>query len=69
MTSFHPEVAVRVLAWAVGRYSCWQELLSAAAEHLTLLGQASGVSDLPDDYRSLLEAVAAAAAETAGPVT
>jgi hypothetical protein len=32
-------------------------------------GQASGVSDLPDDYRSLLEAVAAAAAETGGPVT
>ena len=32
-------------------------------------GQASGVSDLPDDYRSLLEAVRAAAAETGGPVT
>jgi len=31
--------------------------------------QASGVSDLPDDYRSLLEAVAAAAAEAGGPVT
>jgi hypothetical protein len=31
--------------------------------------QASGVSDLPDDYRSLLEAVAAVAAETGGPVT
>jgi len=30
---------------------------------------ASGVSDLPGDYRSLLEAVAAAAAETGGPVT
>ena len=32
-------------------------------------GQASGTGDLPDDYRSLLEAVAAAAAETGGPVT
>ena len=31
--------------------------------------QASGTSDLPDDYRSLVEAVAAAAAETGGPVT
>jgi hypothetical protein len=31
--------------------------------------QASGVSDLPGDYRSLLEAVAAATAETGGPVT
>lgn len=31
--------------------------------------QASGPDDLPDDYRSLLEAVAAAAAETGGPVT
>jgi hypothetical protein len=31
--------------------------------------QAAGVSDLPGDYRSLLEAVAAAAAETGGPVT
>ena len=31
--------------------------------------QASGVSDLPDDYRSLLDAVAAAIAETGGPVT
>jgi hypothetical protein len=31
--------------------------------------QASGVSDLPDDYRSLVEAVSAAAAETGGPVT
>jgi hypothetical protein len=31
--------------------------------------QASGAGDLPDDYRSLLEAVAAAAAETGGPVT
>jgi hypothetical protein len=31
--------------------------------------QASGPGDLPDDYRSLLEAVAAAAAETGGPVT
>jgi hypothetical protein len=31
--------------------------------------QASGTGDLPDDYRSLLEAVAAAAAETGGPVT
>ena len=31
--------------------------------------QASGVSDLPGDYRSLLDAVAAAAAETGGPVT
>jgi hypothetical protein len=32
-------------------------------------GQASGPGDLPGDYRSLLEAVAAAAAETGGPVT
>jgi len=31
--------------------------------------QASGTSDLPDDYRSLAGAVAAAAAETGGPVT
>jgi len=31
--------------------------------------QASGASDLPGDYRSLLEAVAAATAETGGPVT
>lgn len=31
--------------------------------------QASGTGDLPGDYRSLLEAVAAAAAETGGPVT
>jgi hypothetical protein len=31
--------------------------------------QASGASDLPDDYRSLLEAVAAVAAETGGAVT
>ena len=31
--------------------------------------QASGPDDLPDDYRSLLEAVAAAAAETGGAVT
>jgi hypothetical protein len=31
--------------------------------------QASGPGDLPGDYRSLLEAVAAAAAETGGPVT
>ena len=31
--------------------------------------QASGTGDLPDDYRSLVEAVAAAAAETGGPVT
>lgn len=31
--------------------------------------QASGPGDLPDDYRSLAEAVAAAAAETGGPVT
>jgi post-segregation antitoxin (ccd killing protein) len=31
--------------------------------------QASGPGDLPDDYRSLVEAVAAAAAETGGPVT
>ncbi|HEY2262219.1 MAG TPA: hypothetical protein VGI96_06295 [Streptosporangiaceae bacterium] len=31
--------------------------------------QASGTGGLPDDYRSLLEAVAAAAAETGGPVT
>jgi hypothetical protein len=31
--------------------------------------QASGKGGLPDDYRSLLEAVAAAAAETGGPVT
>jgi hypothetical protein len=31
--------------------------------------QASGPGDLPDDYRSLLEAVAAAAAETGGAVT
>jgi hypothetical protein len=31
--------------------------------------QASGPDDLPDDYRSLLEAVTAAAAETGGPVT
>jgi hypothetical protein len=32
-------------------------------------GQASGPGDLPADYRSLVEAVAAAAAETGGPVT
>ena len=32
-------------------------------------GQASGPGDLPGDYRSLLEAVAAAAAEAGGPVT
>lgn len=32
-------------------------------------GQASGPGDLPDDYRSLLEAVAAVAAETGGPVS
>jgi hypothetical protein len=32
-------------------------------------GQASGTGDLPGDYRSLLEAVAAVAAETGGPVT
>ena len=32
-------------------------------------GQASGTGDLPDDYRSLVEAVAAAAAEAGGPVT
>lgn len=31
--------------------------------------QASGPGDLPEDYRSLVEAVAAAAAETGGPVT
>ena len=31
--------------------------------------QASGVSDLPGDYRSLLDAVAAVAAETGGAVT
>jgi hypothetical protein len=31
--------------------------------------QASGPGDLPDDYRSLVEAVAAATAETGGPVT
>ena len=31
--------------------------------------QASGTGDLPDDYRSLVEAVAAVAAETGGPVT
>jgi hypothetical protein len=31
--------------------------------------QVSGTGDLPDDYRSLVEAVAAAAAETGGPVT
>jgi hypothetical protein len=31
--------------------------------------QASGPGDLPDDYRSLLEAVAAAAAQTGGAVT
>jgi hypothetical protein len=31
--------------------------------------QASGPGDLPEDYRSLLEAVTAAAAETGGPVT
>jgi hypothetical protein len=31
--------------------------------------QASGLGDLPGDYRSLLEAVAAAAAEAGGPVT
>src|SRR5690242_17231943 len=31
--------------------------------------QASGPGDLPDDYRSLVEAVASAAAETGGPVT
>ncbi len=31
--------------------------------------QASGAGDLPDDYRSLLEAVAAVAAQTGGPVT
>ena len=31
--------------------------------------QASGPGDLPDDYRSLVEAVAAAAAEAGGPVT
>ena len=31
--------------------------------------QAAGTGDLPDDYRSLVEAVAAAAAETGGPVT
>jgi len=32
-------------------------------------GQASGPGDLPGDYRSLVEAVAAVAAETGGPVT
>ena len=32
-------------------------------------GQASGTGDLPGDYRSLAEAVAAVAAETGGPVT
>lgn len=32
-------------------------------------GQASGTGDLPDDYRSLLEAVAAVAAGTGGAVT
>jgi hypothetical protein len=31
--------------------------------------QASGTGELPGDYRSLLEAVAAVAAETGGPVT
>jgi hypothetical protein len=31
--------------------------------------QASGPGDLPDDYRTLLDAVAAAAAETGGAVT
>jgi hypothetical protein len=31
--------------------------------------QASGTGDLPGDYRSLVEAVAAAAAEAGGPVT
>lgn len=31
--------------------------------------QASGAGDLPGDYLSLLEAVAAAAVETGGPVT
>jgi hypothetical protein len=31
--------------------------------------QASGTGDLPDDYRSLLEAAAAAAAETGGAAT
>jgi hypothetical protein len=32
-------------------------------------GQASGPGDLPDDYRSLVEAVAAVAVETGGAVT
>jgi hypothetical protein len=32
-------------------------------------GQASGPGDLPDDYRSLVEAVTAVAAETGGAVT
>jgi hypothetical protein len=32
-------------------------------------GQASGTGDLPGDYRSLMEAVAAVAAETGGAVT
>ena len=32
-------------------------------------GQASGPGDLPDDYRQLVEAVAAVAAETGGAVT
>lgn len=31
--------------------------------------EASGAGGLPDEYRSLLEAVAAATAETGGPVT
>ena len=31
--------------------------------------QAAGPGDLPDDYRTLVEAVAAAAAEAGGPVT
>jgi hypothetical protein len=31
--------------------------------------QAAGLGDLPDDYRSLVTAVATAAAETGGPVT
>jgi hypothetical protein len=34
-----------------------------------LRSQAAGPGDLPDDYRSLVAAVAAVAAETGGPVT
>jgi Helix-turn-helix domain len=60
--------AVRTLI----RYTCLSErTVRTALDRLQAEGiiQASGVSDLPGDYRSLVEAVTAVAAETGGAVT